>query len=461
MQRLFVPGQTNPRVMALLETFIPVCLVISGAVAVVEFTAWTVPAVASLLPASLWHLMKANTAVTVFLCTLSAALSFRDNDTRPPLPARLCTAAVVILTGGALLQHGTGIGAGLSTLFSEDTTSTHPGLMSIQTAMTFLLLGVVMFIGNRYRGTLRHVIDAIHVALIVMTFVFVAGYIYSAGHLVGQSTLIRMSPQTLTCAVLLTFVQTLLRNPFMLISALAGVGIGSQFARIMLPIAILASYSLIYLGNLQVQALGFSINTAEATTAVLMAVLLSVVIMTMARKINLLEADLRKASLTDVMTGLYNRRGFFLLAEQMLQNAQRMKTPLTVIFCDVDGLKTVNDTLGHETGSNMITDISAILHSVFRGNDVVGRIGGDEFAVISYGEKVALDTALNRLNLAINEANSTGEKPYQVSVSVGSVETNPFTDESLDDLLNRADEIMYRQKMEKKAGRNRGSQQVA
>ena len=344
---------------------------------------------------------------------------------------------------------------------AEDTASPQPGLMSMQSAITFLLLGTAQLVDIRRQNYLGHIIDVFHITLVILTFVFVAGYIYGASHLVGQSTLIRLSPQTLVCVVLLTYVQTVRRDPFKLITALMGLGIGSQVARIMLPIAILASYSLIFLGDIQVRTLGFTIGTAEATTAVFMAMLLSAVIMTMARKINSLEADLRNASLTDEMTRLYNRRGFFLLAEQMLQNASRLGQAVTIMFCDVDGLKKVNDTLGHETGSKLIADIASILRTVFRGNDLVGRIGGDEFAILSYGKKSSLETALYRLDEAIVEANRTGNNPYKISISIGSAETRPALDETLDELLNRADEVMYQHKMNKKAGRDVTTQQVA
>ena len=176
MRRLFVLGQTDPRIMALMETMIPVSLVISGSIAIVELLAWIIPDVAALLPAP-WQLMKANTAMAALLCTVSAELNRRGNKIPSLVFERLCAIAVVVLATSALLQHWTGFGAGLSTLMAEDTASPQPGLMSMQSAITFLLLGTAQLVDIRRQNYLGHIIDVFHITLVILTFVFVAGYI--------------------------------------------------------------------------------------------------------------------------------------------------------------------------------------------------------------------------------------------------------------------------------------------
>ena len=89
------------------------------------------------------------------------------------------------------------------------------------------------------------------------------------------------------------------------------------------------------------------------------------------------EAEVRQLSLTDELTGLYNRRGFFLLAEQQLKIARRTQTPCCVLFADLDGLKKINDTIGHELGDRAIVDAAQILKETFRDADIVARLGGD------------------------------------------------------------------------------------
>ncbi len=79
-------------------------------------------------------------------------------------------------------------------------------------------------------------------------------------------------------------------------------------------------------------------------------------------------------SLDDELTGLHNRRGFYLLGEQALQNARRSGEALTVFFFDADGLKKINDTLGHDAGSELLRDIATLLRTTFRASDIVGRL---------------------------------------------------------------------------------------
>src|SRR5215510_9093069 len=91
--------------------------------------------------------------------------------------------------------------------------------------------------------------------------------------------------------------------------------------------------------------------------------------------------SLRNLSLTDDLTGLYNRRGFFTLAEQHLKSARRARRQASLIYIDMDGLKTLNDTHGHEEGSNALREIANILRNTFRSSDIIARIGGNEFVI--------------------------------------------------------------------------------
>ena len=458
MKRLFVLGQTDLVIMARLETFIPVCLVLSSLMALAIIMAWTIPGFVTLLPDG-WWLMKANTALAILLCTVSSALNWRNNGILPRILMRVSALGAALLACGALVQHSFGIGASLSTLFANDAMSTHPGLMSAQSGVFIILLSTVSFVNIRSRGYLGYAMDCMYSSLLALIFVFFAGYLFNADSLIGQSNLVKISPQTLACLSLLTYVQIVRRDPFKFVSSFMGLGIGSKFSQIMLPVAVLISYALFYLEKIQIEKWGAGTYTAIAISAALMATLLGTIISIMARKINSLEFDLRQSSLTDDMTKLYNRRGFNLFAEQVLSNSRRFILPVTVIYCDVDGLKKVNDEQGHEVGSRMITDVSSILNSIFRNNDVVGRIGGDEFAVVSYGNMKSLDVALQRLKEAIDEENCSLNKPYRISVSIGSVESNPLTNESLDDLLRNADEAMYRQKVSKKVNRETNTEE--
>ncbi|MCB1814813.1 MAG: GGDEF domain-containing protein, partial [Candidatus Competibacteraceae bacterium] len=158
-------------------------------------------------------------------------------------------------------------------------------------------------------------------------------------------------------------------------------------------------------------------------------------------------------SLTDELTKIYNRRGFYLLGEPILSEGRRLLMPLTILYFDLDGLKEVNDTLGHDTGSQLVLEFANLLRTTFRSSDVVARVGGDEFAVVARSRQADIMIALKRLDAAIEAANSTGEKPYQISYSVGEAASEPTADESFAELVARADAVMYERKRLKKAAR--------
>ena len=154
--------------------------------------------------------------------------------------------------------------------------------------------------------------------------------------------------------------------------------------------------------------------------------------------------DIHRISVTDVMTGLLNRRGFFLHAERSFKVARRQGIPSALIFADVDGLKAVNDELGHDAGDRFIQDSARILQDSFRDSDVVARLGGDEFAAFTLGSTQP-QVILARIQENI-EALRQSSLPYQISFSTGIVQCDPSSDLTLSDYLALADKQMYEQK---------------
>ncbi len=94
------------------------------------------------------------------------------------------------------------------------------------------------------------------------------------------------------------------------------------------------------------------------------------------------ETEVRQLSLTDELTGLYNRRGFFLLGNQQFKTAQRTQMFCCLLFADLDGLKQINDSLGHEIGDKFLIDTAQLLKQTFRESDIIARLGGDEFVIL-------------------------------------------------------------------------------
>ncbi|HKL48133.1 MAG TPA: PAS domain S-box protein [Desulfuromonadales bacterium] len=164
-----------------------------------------------------------------------------------------------------------------------------------------------------------------------------------------------------------------------------------------------------------------------------------------------LEHQLREASLRDELTGLYNRRGFLTLAEQQLKVSNRKGRATTLSFVDLDGMKSINDYFGHQAGDQALLDTANILNKTFRESDIIARIGGDEFAVMS-GEAGAEDSVAlqERLQRNLEEYRQESEAKYRLELSMGTVDYEPGSHLSLEQLLNKADERMYEQKMTKR-----------
>ncbi len=165
-----------------------------------------------------------------------------------------------------------------------------------------------------------------------------------------------------------------------------------------------------------------------------------------------LRSQLRALSLTDELTGLYNRRGFFSLAQQQLKLANREKRGALVVFVDLDNLKWINDTLGHRAGDQALVETAKILKNTFRNSDIIARLGGDEFAIIALegceGEesKDSVEIFTTRLEKNLEGYNGRENRRYELSLSVGMARYNPGCPCSVDDLLAQADKLMYKQK---------------
>jgi diguanylate cyclase (GGDEF)-like protein/PAS domain S-box-containing protein len=160
-----------------------------------------------------------------------------------------------------------------------------------------------------------------------------------------------------------------------------------------------------------------------------------------------MEEEILTLAVTDQLTGLYNRRGFIALSEQQLRIAERTESRLLLLFADLDGMKWINDNLGHLKGDEALIGVADILKKVFREADIVARVGGDEFAVLALGTSAEYPEILkDRLQQQIDLYNRREKRDYQLSLSVGIVDSDPKGNVSIDDLMSRADERMYENK---------------
>ena len=174
------------------------------------------------------------------------------------------------------------------------------------------------------------------------------------------------------------------------------------------------------------------------------------------RKLQMTTEKFESQSLTDHLTGLNNRRGFFTFGLQQMKIAKRLKEDNYLVFLDIDYLKEVNDLHGHAVGDLLLQGVATILRSTLRESDIIGRIGGDEFAVLAMRSKGLGERALlARIEEGVQAFRLKKIGHLRLSMSMGLVLVDPQKYQQLDDFLAHADFLMYQQKRSKERQGNR------
>ncbi len=149
----------------------------------------------------------------------------------------------------------------------------------------------------------------------------------------------------------------------------------------------------------------------------------------------------------DDLTMLSNRRGFRALSLHAIGLCRRLEKPASMLYFDLDLFKQINDRYGHAEGDRALRSFGHLLKQTFRESDVIGRIGGDEFAVlVTNADRAAQEAALDRLEQAVIGHNREASRGYDLRYSVGAVEFDPSRHPSVDELMAEADALMYAQK---------------
>ena len=157
------------------------------------------------------------------------------------------------------------------------------------------------------------------------------------------------------------------------------------------------------------------------------------------------EQRLKDMSLYDSSTNLYSRSFF---EEEMKRLEDGRYCPLGIIICDIDGLKLINDTMGHDKGDVLLKSAADILRDCFRSSDIVARIGGDEFAILlPQSDREALSQCCRRIRRKLEDYNH-GDAELPLSISIGSAldEAPPL---NIKELFKHADNAMYKEKLQK------------
>lgn len=160
-----------------------------------------------------------------------------------------------------------------------------------------------------------------------------------------------------------------------------------------------------------------------------------------------LHESLKALSFTDELTGVYNRRGFFTLLEQQISLARRTKKGFYLFLIDFDYLKEINDTYGHLEGDRALIETAKCLRDSFRQHDIIGRIGGDEFAVVAINASVESGERLtSEMMNQLKNYNALFAAPYQLAFSVGKAYFDCAEELTLDKLMQQADSELYQDK---------------
>ena len=423
-----------------------IALLVVVLVAGASLVLWFVPAAARLAP-SVWSMMTANTAVGLLLAVLGLLSSARTYLRITPWLSGGAIAVLLILSLLTLYEYAFGVSLGIDPLLPHQMGLVYPGRPAPQTALGFLVVGLNLLFVRARQGKWSVVADGLALLLFGLIFVLLGGTIFDAQDVVSIHSSNRTAPQTLLCFMCLACVVARRRAVNgRLLSVLVNIGIGSRMMRIVLPGAVFVPFALFVLAGYMTRSSTISLSYAYAFAASAGSFFLLCLVIWMAWRINAMESRLRDLSLTDELTRVNNRRGFYLLAHQAWRDASRSGSGIAALYFDLDGLKEVNDTRGHDAGSEMICKFAAILSDNLRESDVIGRVGGDEFAVVTTGSAGNVTDMLMRVREKIAAFNEMAGPSASIRFSVGSASRGPGGADSLNALIARADEAMYQEK---------------
>ena len=161
--------------------------------------------------------------------------------------------------------------------------------------------------------------------------------------------------------------------------------------------------------------------------------------------------EVRELSLTDELTGVYNRRGLFELGKQKIKYAHRFKCPLGAIYLDIDNLKALNDTYGHQAGDLGIIALAKSMKRLLRESDLIARVGGDEFVVLSLSKEMKdLEGLATRISQHYQHVITNQKDLYLLDVSIGYKLFESNDSLSVKAMLDETDKLMYQSKQLKK-----------
>lgn len=326
-----------------------------------------------------------------------------------------------------------------------------PDRMSPQCSVAFALLAATVLLLQARKRAAVWAADVLVSFLLLLVLILDSSSAVQSLHLFGRLTGAGIPLFTLVCLTLLTMVVLARQARRGIFAVFVGRGTGSKFARKLALFLILVPFVREVIRAHVIGSGRISPPYMSGVMSTLASVFSIAVLIYLATRYNAMEAEIQDLSLRDELTGLYNLRGFRLLAEQAHLLARRSMQPFSILYVDLDGLKRINDELGHRAGSELLVSVANLLKEAFRETDVLARIGGDEFAVAGVFSRSAVTEAAARLEEAAAGRNRNAASAMMLRFSVGHATSAVVRHESLEELLARADEAMYEEKRRRKA----------
>ncbi|HEU5352648.1 MAG TPA: GGDEF domain-containing protein [Terracidiphilus sp.] len=446
------PGRPDPvlahRLLLLERGFLLLVLLTSLA----AFLAFVSPTLA-LYPVMAYVRMSAPMALAALFCALGMLMAEPGHPGYLVFNGRVFAAGAALLSAAILLERFSQLAILPGALLSGPNANLLAGAQSPQAEVAFLSIAIVMFFVGSRNVVVQHVADVLVIYLGLLTFTLLSQSVFGALNLFGVVEKDHLSPQLLGCILLLTASVVFRQTECGVLSIFLGRGIGSRVARGFALVLILWPF----LGRIIDYQVALRELVPEHFVASILTsiefVLSMALLLVLVWRINDMEKEIHDLTLRDELTGLMNMRGFYLLAEQTYRLAKRTGQPFSVLFLDLDGLKQINDRLGHSMGSAYLAETGQVVLENFRDGDVKGRFGGDEFVVAGQFSMVGIEVAAQRLKATAAERNAKADRKYPLAFSIGYVTVESHSTEALKELVARADALMYKDKQARKADR--------
>ncbi|RTR01083.1 sensor domain-containing diguanylate cyclase [Halomonas nitroreducens] len=404
---------------------------------------WGIAPLGRWLPTG-WALMPATTAAACLLLALGQ-LGLARRIVAPRSARCLGGGIVLGLAGLALVGHL----AGRISFVGESLLGMDPVHMAWPVAGHLMLASLALLLARARGRVPTGLRDGLLVAQLALLLALGGARLFDALGLFPPAAGSSLTLPTLVVLLLLTLAQLAFHARAGLFSLLAMPGRAGRLLRRGWPAVVVLPFLVVTLASRLAPASLSS--SAAALMAALLATLLLVMLLWMGGWNGRLEARLRELSLSDPLTGLYNRHAFEALGEQLRRLARRECESLSLLYFDLDGLKRINDELGYETGSRLIADFAGLLASHTRESDIVARLGGDEFAVLMRIHPEHLTGLLTRLEGERQALNARPEQSFVIDYSQGEAVIAPDETGALSALMAQAESRMLARKARKRA----------